>query len=68
MAVTGILRNPQESGGKRSKYRNSCPTGIPAKNFCKYGKKEFLRPLQNHVPTKNSPGKNRKIKNPQESC
>jgi len=39
LAGTGILRNPQESSGNRSKYRNSCPTGIPAKNSSKFGKK-----------------------------
>ncbi len=41
----------QESGGIggiRGKYRNSRPTGIPAKNSCKNGKKqEFLRPPPN---------------------
>ncbi len=26
-----IRRNPEESGGIQSKYRNSCPAGIPAK-------------------------------------
>jgi hypothetical protein len=63
LAGTGIRRNPEESGGIRTKYRNSCPTGIPAKNSCKIGKKpEFLRPLQNHVPVKNSSGKHRKKK------
>jgi hypothetical protein len=37
--------NPEDSGGTRTKYRNSCPTGIPAKNSCDIGKKqEFLRP------------------------
>jgi hypothetical protein len=37
---SGILRNPQESGGIRSKY-----PGIPGKNSSKIGKKqEFLRP------------------------
>jgi hypothetical protein len=45
LAGTGIWRNPEESGEIRSKYRNSCPTGIPAKNSCDSGKKqEFLRP------------------------
>jgi hypothetical protein len=34
-----------ESRGIRSKYRNSCPAGTPAKNSCESGKKqEFLRP------------------------
>jgi hypothetical protein len=41
----GIRRNPEESGGIRSKYRNSCPAGIPAKKSFESGKKqEFLRP------------------------
>jgi hypothetical protein len=45
LAGTGIRRNPEESEGIRSKYRNSCPTGIPMKNSCDSGKKqEFLRP------------------------
>jgi hypothetical protein len=45
LARTGIRRNPKESGGIQSKYRNSCPAGIPAKNSCESGKKqEFLRP------------------------
>jgi len=30
--VFGGNRNPEESGGILCKYRNSCPTGIPAKN------------------------------------
>jgi hypothetical protein len=67
-AAFGGNRNPPESGGFRGKYRNSCPTGIPAKNSCKNGKKqEFLRPLQNHIPVKNSSGKRRKKRNHQES-
>jgi hypothetical protein len=42
---TGIQRNPEESGGIRCKYRNSCPTGIHVKNSCDGGQKpEFLRP------------------------
>jgi hypothetical protein len=36
---TGILQNPPESRGFRGKYRNSCPTGIPAKNSCDFEKK-----------------------------
>jgi hypothetical protein len=65
----GIRRNPEESGGIRTKYRNSCPAGIPAKNSCDgVQKPEFLGPLQNHVPVKNSSGKHRKKRNPQESC
>jgi hypothetical protein len=45
LAGTGIRRNPEESGGIRSKYRNSCPTGISAKKSCDSSKKqEFLRP------------------------
>jgi hypothetical protein len=65
---TGILRNPPKSGGFRGKYRNSCPTGIPAKNSCDSRKKqEFQQPLQNHVPVKKSSGKHRKkriLRNP----
>jgi hypothetical protein len=42
---TGIQQNPEESGGIRGKYRNSCPAGIPAKNSCDSGKnQEFLQP------------------------
>jgi hypothetical protein len=45
LAGTGIRRNPEESRGIRSKYRNSCPTGIPAKKICDSSKKqEFLQP------------------------
>jgi hypothetical protein len=45
LAETGIRRNPEESGGIWSKYRNSCPTGIPAKKSCDCDKKqEFLQP------------------------
>jgi hypothetical protein len=45
LAGTGIRRNQEESGGIQSKYRNSCPTEIPAKNSCDSGKKqEFLQP------------------------
>jgi hypothetical protein len=66
LAGTGIRRNPEESGGIRrnpEKIKEFLPTGIPAKNSCKIGKKpEFLRPLQNHVPVKNSSGKRRKKK------
>ncbi len=61
--VTIGNRNPPESGGFRGKYWNSCSTGIPAKKSCDSEKKqEFLRPLQNHVPVKNSSGKSRKKK------
>jgi hypothetical protein len=46
LAGTGLWRNPEKPGGILSKYRNSCPTGIPAKNSCESGKKqEFLQPL-----------------------
>jgi hypothetical protein len=42
---TGIWRNPEESRGIHCKCRNSCPTGIPAKNSCESSEKqEFLRP------------------------
>jgi hypothetical protein len=52
---SGILRNPEEI--------QEFLTGIPAKNSCEIGKKqEFLRPLQNHVPPKNSSGKQRRKK------
>jgi hypothetical protein len=45
LAGTGIRQILEESGGIRGKYRNSCPTGIPAKNSCDSGKKqEFLQP------------------------
>jgi hypothetical protein len=45
LAGTGIQRNPEESEGIRSKYRNFCPTGIPAKKSCESGEKqEFRRP------------------------
>jgi hypothetical protein len=33
LAGTGILRNPQESSGIRSKYRNSCPPGIEEEQY-----------------------------------
>jgi hypothetical protein len=66
----GGNRNPEESGGFRGKYRNSCPTEIPAKNSCEIEKKngipatspkprsceKFLRKTQE------------KKRNPQESC
>jgi hypothetical protein len=62
----GILRIPEESGVN---------TGIPVpqeflrKIPVKAKKKQgFLRPLQNHVPVKNSTRKRRKNRNPQESC
>jgi hypothetical protein len=64
---TGIRRNPEESAGIRCKFRNSCPAGIPAKKSCESGeKRDFLRPLQNHVPVKKSSGKHRKkiLRNP----
>jgi hypothetical protein len=69
LAGTEILRNPPESGGIRSKYRNSCPTGIPAKKSCKSKKnRNSCNPLKNHVPVKNSSQKHRKKRNPQDSC
>ncbi len=69
LAGTGILWNPPESGGFRGKYRNSCPTGIPAKKSCKNEKKqEFLRPHPRPRSCENSSGKGRKKRNPQESC
>jgi len=43
LAGTGIWRNPPDSGGIQSKFRNSCPAGIPAKKSCGSEKKqEFL--------------------------
>jgi hypothetical protein len=39
---SGIWRNPPDSEGIRSKYRNSCPAGIPAKIPVKAKKQEFL--------------------------
>jgi hypothetical protein len=39
LAGTGIWRNPPDSGGILSKFRNSCPAGIPAKKSCKNEKK-----------------------------
>jgi hypothetical protein len=60
---TGILRNPEESGGILSKYRNSCPQEFLRKIPTKSEKKpEFQRPLQNHVPVKNSSRKRRNKK------
>jgi hypothetical protein len=45
LAGTGIRQNPEESGGIRGKYRNSCPAGIPATKSCESSKnQEFLRP------------------------
>jgi hypothetical protein len=35
LAGTGIWRNPPDSRDFPIKYRNSCPTGIPAKKSCK---------------------------------
>jgi hypothetical protein len=58
LAGTGIRRNPPDSGRIWSKYRNSCPTGIPAKKSCKSEKnRNSCDPLQNHVTVKNSSGK-----------
>jgi hypothetical protein len=62
---TVILRNPPESGGFLGKYRNSCPTGIPAKTPVKTKKnRNSCDPIQNHVPAKKSSGKRRKKRNP----
>jgi hypothetical protein len=38
----GGNRNLEESGGIRGKYRNSCPTGIPAKKSCKIEEKNRI--------------------------
>jgi hypothetical protein len=35
LAGTGIWRNPPDFRGIRSKYRNSCPVGIPEKKSVK---------------------------------
>jgi hypothetical protein len=68
LAGTGIRQNPEESGEIRSKYRNSCPTGIPAKNPVTAAKnRNSCDHLQNHIPVKNSSGKHREKRNPQES-
>jgi hypothetical protein len=68
LAGTGIRRNPEKSGGILSKYRNSCPTGIPAKNSGESGKSgNSCDHLQNHVPVKSSSGKHREkniLRNP----
>jgi hypothetical protein len=45
LAGTGIRWNPKESGGIHCKCRNSCSSGILAKNSCESGQKlELLRP------------------------
>jgi hypothetical protein len=62
LAGTGIRRNPEESGVIHCKHRNSCPAGIPAKSE----NRNSSDPLQNLVPVKNSSGKHRKKRNPQE--
>jgi hypothetical protein len=49
----GIRRNPEESGGIQSKFRNSYPAVIPAKNSCDSSQnRNSCNPLQNHVPVK----------------
>jgi hypothetical protein len=69
LAGTGIRRNPEESGGIQSKYMNSCPTGIPAKNSCDSSKKQqFLRPPPKPRSCEKILQKTRKKRNPQESC
>jgi hypothetical protein len=66
--VFGGNRNPEESGGIRSKYRNSCLAGIPVKNFCESGKKqEFLRPPPKPHSCEKFLQKTQEKKNPQES-
>jgi hypothetical protein len=75
LAGTGIRRNPEESGGiRRNPEESGVNTGISVPQ-------EFLQKipvtaaknrnscdhLQNHVPVKNSSGKHRKKRNPQES-
>jgi hypothetical protein len=67
LAGTGILQNPEDSGVTTG--IPALPTGIPAKNSCKNGKtRNSCDPLQNHVPVKNTSGKRRKKRIPQESC
>jgi hypothetical protein len=72
LAGTGIRKNPSDSGGFWSKYRNSCPAGIPAKNPVKVKKnRNSCDPLQNHVPMKKISGKHRKkiiLRNPVRNC
>jgi hypothetical protein len=72
LSGTGILRNTPESGGFRGKYRNSCPTGFPAKYSCDSGKKtgipatspkprsceKFLRKTQGKKGILRNPGMN----------
>jgi hypothetical protein len=70
LAGTGIRRNPEESGGIQSKYRNSYPTGIPAKKIMWQRQKTGIPATPSKttllwkIPLENT-GKKR---NPQESC
>jgi len=57
LAGTGILRNPEDSGVNTG---ISVPQEFLRKIPVKTEKQEFLRPLQNQVPMKNSSGKRRK--------
>jgi hypothetical protein len=68
LAGTGILRKPPESGGFRGKYRNSCPTGIPARNSCDSGKKTGI-PATSPKPSSCEKflRKTQEKRNPQES-
>jgi hypothetical protein len=69
LAGTGIRWNPAESGGIQGKFRNSCPTGIPAKKSCDRGKNQkFLRPPPKpcsceKIPPENT-GKKEILRNP----
>jgi hypothetical protein len=65
---TVIRRNREESGGIRSKYRNSCPAGIPAEKSCDSGKnQEFLQPPPKPCSCEKFLQKTQEQKNPQES-
>jgi hypothetical protein len=69
LAGTGIWRNPPDSVGIRSKFRNSCPAGIPAKNSCKSEKKTGIpaTPPKPRSCEKFLWKKQEKKRNPQES-
>ena len=53
-AAFGGNRNPEESGGFRGKYRNSCPTGIPPKNSSKIRKKQEFLSFLRKIPQENT--------------
>jgi len=70
LAVTGILRNPQESSGiLRNPQESGVNTGIPVPQEIlqkipvqSENNRNYCDPLQNHVPVKKSSGKRRKKK------